>query len=90
MVAKVEPIVLHHVHLHFRHIARNEEGLLGHKALHVNMVVLGEVVAHVTIDASFVLCKAALLLVGQNLTHLLVVAKPMLTLTSLGIIDLEE
>merc|ERR1719400_1658536 len=84
MITKVKPVVLHDIHLHFLYIARDQKGLLGDKAFKSEVVLSTEHVAIVAIDASLMLCKAALLLLAQHLAHLLVVDEPVLSLASLG------
>ena len=83
MIAKVEPIVLNDIHLHLLNIARDQKRLLVDEALH-REVILSELFAIFAVDADLVLGKAALLLLGEELAHLLVVAEPVLSLAPLA------
>ena len=83
MIAKVKPIVLNDIHLHLLNIARDQKRLLVDEALH-REVILSELFTIFAVDADLVLGKAALLLLGEELAHLLVVAEPMLSLAPLA------
>ena len=90
MITKVKPVVLYYIHLHFLYVTRDQKGLLGDKAIKSEIVLSAEHVAKVAVDASLVLCKGALLLLAQDLAHLLVVAEPVLSLASLERISFNE